>query len=178
MNCHESRPNARGKLVLSQQRLTECELYAWVDQEYKLKHRITRTLIFRQALRIDKKHLGGAGSRDHMSRMKDWFYHGFCTRYRLSNRKISGAGQKLPDGWQAEHEKIKARVKLRCVQHEHEYEDGVTRTVQGVMDENYCNSDHVPTWIEPVGNYSWGDKDSERRSIGTAGKEKDRFTTQ
>ena len=50
--------------------------------------------------------------------------------------------------------------------------------LKGVHDANYFNTDHVPIWYESVGNYSWGKKDSGRRTVKTGGKEKDRFTAQ
>jgi hypothetical protein len=40
------------------------------------------------------------------------------------------------------------------------------------------NTDHVPTWMEPVGNTTWGKKTSGRRPVATAGHEKTRFTVQ
>ena len=50
--------------------------------------------------------------------------------------------------------------------------------LNGVHDAFYFNTDHVPVWYESVGNYTWGKKDSGRRTVKTGGKEKDRFTTQ
>ena len=55
--------------------------------------------------------------------------------------------------------------------------DGSTRTA-GIMDRNWINTDHVPMPVEGVSNTTWGEKDSGRRDVKTAGKEKDRFTAQ
>ena len=43
--------------------------------------------------------------------------------------------------------------------------------------DDMWNFDHVPTWYETIGNYSWGPKDNGRRNIKTGGKEKSRYTT-
>ena len=49
---------------------------------------------------------------------------------------------------------------------------------KGVHDAYYFNTHHVPVWYESVGNYTWGKKDNGRRTVKTAGKEKNRFTAQ
>ena len=49
----------------------------------------------------------------------------------------------------------------------------------GVMDENMGNTDQVPVYIEYHNKGTWGIReDHTRRTGGTAGKEKDRFTAQ
>ena len=47
-----------------------------------------------------------------------------------------------------------------------------------IPDSRWCNTDHIPFTIECVGNYSWGERNSGRRQIQTAGYEKQRFTAQ
>ena len=177
MVSHTMQPFVRGAIPLSRLRKTECRLLAWIDSEYALKHRITRSKIFRQALFIDPLHCG-RHKKGFMGRMFEWFYKGFNKRYRITNRKISGAGQKLPDGWQKLHAELKERVKRHCVPHETTNTHGTTKQVLGVDDAHFCNTDHVPTYVEDVGSYSWGESDSERRQIATGGKEHNRFTTQ
>ena len=47
----------------------------------------------------------------------------------------------------------------------------------GVMDANMGNTDQVPVYIEDHSKGTWGMReDHTRRTVGTAGKEKDRFT--
>eukprot|EP00957_Ditylum_brightwellii_P075371 5727289-Ditylum_brightwellii.AAC.1 len=39
-------------------------------------------------------------------------------------------------------------------------------------DEHFANTDHVPTWIEPVGNSSWGFSEEQQQHVDTGGAEK------
>ena len=49
----------------------------------------------------------------------------------------------------------------------------------GVTDANMGNTDQVPVYIEDHGKGTWGMReDHTRRTVGTDGKEKDRFTAQ
>ena len=49
----------------------------------------------------------------------------------------------------------------------------------GVTDDKMGNTDQVPLYLEDHSKAVWGEKgNKERRIIGTAGKEKDRFTAQ
>ena len=49
----------------------------------------------------------------------------------------------------------------------------------GVTDANMGNTDQVPVYIEDHRKGTWGMReDRTRRMVGTAGKEKDSFTTQ
>ena len=49
----------------------------------------------------------------------------------------------------------------------------------GVMDENMGNTDQVPVYIEDHIKVTWGMREDHiRRTVGTAGKEKDSFTDQ
>ncbi len=72
---------------------------------------------------------------------------------------------------------VDLRVRIREQQDPQRQPDG-TVAVEGVKDKHCVNTDHVPFWIESVGNTSWGKKDSGRRTVKTAGKEKDCFTVQ
>ena len=49
----------------------------------------------------------------------------------------------------------------------------------GVTDANMGNTDQLPVYIEDHSKGTWGMReDRTRRMVGTAGKEKDRFTAQ
>ena len=49
----------------------------------------------------------------------------------------------------------------------------------GVTDANMGNTDQIPVYIEDHSKGSWGMReDHKRRTVGTDGKEKDRFTAQ
>ena len=49
----------------------------------------------------------------------------------------------------------------------------------GVTDKNTGNTDQVPIYIEDHSKGTWGMReDHTRRTVGTSGKEKDRFTAQ
>ena len=128
-----------------------------------------------KVLEIDPKFCGGVTSEGYLERLKTWFYYGLKVRFDLSNRKIAGAGQKLPNNW--EQALIDKRGKVRAKQQPVRRVDGSVR-IDGVKDDHFCNTDYVPVWYESVGNYSWGKKSSGRRHVRTGGKEKDRFTAQ
>ena len=102
-------------------------------------------------------------------------YYGFVKRFDLSNCKNSCADQKLPTNW--EKALVDMRGEVRARQKPEKKLDGST-CIAGVRDAYFCNTDHVPVWYEPVGNYSWGKKSGGRRHVRTDGKEKDRFTAQ
>jgi hypothetical protein len=55
-------------------------------------------------------------------------------------------------------------------------QNGETANVPGIDDDVFYNFDHVPVWQEPVASTSWGEKDSGRRNVKTAGKEKNKYT--
>ena len=61
---------------------------------------LTRYVIFHKVMEIDPSFMGGVDSDGYFVRMKDWFYYGFKGRKKLSIRKISSIGQKLPNDWE------------------------------------------------------------------------------
>ena len=85
-------------------------------------------------------------------------------------KKIAGAGQKLPDNW--EQALVDMRGEVRAKQQPVRRADGTVR-IDGVKDDYFCNTDHVPVWYESAENYSWGKKNSGRQHIRTSRKEKD-----
>jgi len=93
-------------------------------------------------------------------------------RNGLSNRKICGAGQKLPDNWETKLTDMHGRVHAQ--QNPEMRTDGTVR-IRGVKDAHFCNTNHVPVWFESVGNYSWGKKNGGRRHVRTGDKEKNRL---
>jgi len=165
----------RGRKPLHSQTKTEKTLMVWLEERWAKEQRVSRTMVFRKVLENDPKFCGGVKSDGYLDRMKTWFYYGLKIRFDLSNRKIAGAGQKLPDNW--EQALVDMRGKVRAKQQPVRRADGTVR-IDGVKDAYFCNTDHVPVWYESVGNYSWGKKNSGRRHVRTGGKEKDRFTAQ
>lgn len=163
-------PNARGRKQLDSDSDLEKELAQWIYKLEDEEKRITRTMIFRKALELNPDFHGGD-----IKKLKKWFYYGFKNRANLSVRKIASVGQKLPKDWEEKMVDMRGRIRHRqcpVVQ-----PDGRV-LITGVTDEYFFNTDHVPVWYESVGNYTWGRKDSGRRTAKTGGKEKDRFTTQ
>ena len=167
--------SARGRKPIDQLGRMEAVLMTWLEERWRLEQRVSRTMIFRQGLVIDPKLCDGIKKDGYLERLKKWFYYGFVRRNNLSIRKIAGAGQKLPNNW--EKELINMKGKVRAKQNPVMKPDGTIR-IAGVRDANFCNTDHVPIWYETVGNYTWGKKNSGRRSVKTGGKEKNRFTGQ
>ena len=165
----------RGRQVMSGMGSMEVKLEAWIVKCNTEEKRVTSTMIFRKVVELDPNFLGGVESDKFMIKLKKWFYYGFIKRANLSVRKLASVGQKLPVNWQEKMVDLRARIRER--QDPQRQPDG-TVAVEGVKDKHYVNTDHVPFWIESVGNTSWGKKDSGRRTVKTAGKEKDRFTVQ
>ena len=74
----------------------ETELMEVLAKLWRADKRVTRAIILRQALKINKRFLGGVGSPSHFAKLKQWFYFGLNERFKLSIRKIASTGQKLP----------------------------------------------------------------------------------
>jgi len=87
---------SRGRKASEQQKDLEMQLNELIEKWIKDERRITRTMIFRAALKIDPSFMGGVGSDDLMTKLKRWFYYGFVKRFNLSIHKITSVGQKLP----------------------------------------------------------------------------------
>ena len=174
---------ARGLHVLNEHYEIEKKLMAQLEELWANDKCVSRTVIFRLVLELDPDFQvsggeGGRGSAGHMDRLKTWFYYGFKSRYRLSNRKIASIGQKLPDRWQEKLRTQQSRVAAarfpQTVELGNDDDDDETETekvnVPGIDDADWYNFDHVPVWQEPVRTFSWGKKDSGRRNVRTAGR--------
>ena len=87
---------------------------------------------------------------------------------------MSSSGQKNAKRLGKKHKQI-----INCIariQRPHRSIDGTQ--FFGAKGEYICNTDHVPTYIEPVGNMTWALPTEKKTPVGTGGKDKDRFTTQ
>ena len=110
---------------------------------------------------------GGKKSKKCFQKMKTWFYCGFKKRCKISKRRISSTGQKLKS----------IIVRVAKTQTPQQRGDGSWRG--GVSDANMGNTDQVPIYMEDHSNSTWGRRENhERRTVSTAGKEKDRLTVQ
>eukprot|EP00956_Cyclotella_meneghiniana_P036000 scaffold120055_cov77-Cyclotella_meneghiniana.AAC.2 len=178
---------SRGLHVLNPHYEIEKKLIAQLEELWANNKCVSRTVIFWLVLELDPNFQvsggeGGRGSAGHMDRLKTWFYYGFKKRHRLSNRKIAsiGIGQKLPDRWQeklrTQQQRVAAAQFPQTVKLGNDDDDDETETVNvpGIDDTDWYNFDHVPVWQEPVRTYSWGKKDSGRRNVKTAGREKEK----
>ena len=107
--------------------------------------------------------------------LKSWFYGGFKKLAKLSKCRISSTGQKLPEKWEVMAERIIGSVAQKHMPQQRS--DGSFHP--GVTDANMGNTDQVPVYIEDHSEGTWGMReDHTRRTVGAAGKEKDRFTDQ
>ena len=153
----------------------EQTLLKWCDEQWAANKVLTRGIIFRRALLLLPNMCGGKHSKKCFRRMKKWFYMGFNKRCKLSKRRISSTGQKLPKDWETKVLSIIRRVTKS--QTPQQRGDGSWRG--GVPDAMMGNTDQVPVYMEDHSKCTWGRRDSqERRTVSTAGKEKDRFTVQ
>ena len=153
----------------------EKTLIKWCVKQWDKNKVITRGIIFRRALLLLPNFCGGSKAKTCFYRMKQWFYGGFKKRCNLSKRRISSTGQKLPKDWK---DKVKSIIRrVAGAQTPQQRADG--SYYGGVPDARMGNTDQVPVYMEDHSKSTWGRKDSqERRTVSTAGKEKDRFTVQ
>ena len=129
---------------------------------------VTRGIIFRRAIQLYPCHCGGRKNNRLFSSLKNWFYGGFKKRMKLSKRRVSSTGQKLPKDWRAKQSLAIRRVAGA--------QTPVPRPegsfASGVSDDKMGNTDQVPVYIEDHGNGQWGlREDHDRRCISTTGKD-------
>jgi hypothetical protein len=161
---------SRGRTITDATKKVEKELIAWCEDKWANNKKLSRGIIIRQALRIDKDFCGR-----NFYRLKSWFYYGFKGRMKLSRRVISSTGQKLPKDWEEKHAAIVRKV--AGAQMPSQRGDGSIS--HGVSDKRMGNTDQVPFWFESYGRYQWGRRENHhRRMVATAGMEKKRFTVQ
>ena len=144
---------ARGRKVTDPKKLVDHELYLWCSSKWDNNHHVTQAIMLRQAMQINPGFLGGIGSSRHFMRLLNWFYFGFKLRYKLSKRKISSEGQKLPNDWRERHDNI-----ICCVansQMPQQRPDGTFHP--GADDDHVINADQVPVWWENHSMNQWGD---------------------
>ena len=69
--------NARGRKSIELSTCTEKLLLVWLEEQWRLDQRVSRTMIFRKVLDIDPKFKGGVNSDGHLNRLKKvvllWF---------------------------------------------------------------------------------------------------------
>jgi hypothetical protein len=78
----------------------EKQLISWCDEQRESNKVITRGIIFRKSLELLPSFCGGKKSKKCFQKMKIWFYCGFKKRCKISKRRISSSGQKLPKDWE------------------------------------------------------------------------------
>ena len=74
--------NARGQRVLNQDHGVDKLLFEKLEEYWADDKRVSHTVIFRTVLGIDplfkvSRGVGGNGSKEHLQRLKQWFYFGF-----------------------------------------------------------------------------------------------------
>ena len=153
----------------------EKTLIIWCDKQWESNKVLTRGIIFRKALEMYPNFCGGKKNRKCFRKLKKWFYYGFKKRCKLSKRRISSTCQKLPKNWEDKVASIVRRVSK--AQMPQQRVDGTYHG--GVSDAMMGNTDQVPVYMEDHSKSTWGRReDHQRRTVSTAGKEKDRFTVQ
>ena len=161
---------ARGRKVVQKRKVLEKKLLKWCTKQWDNGKKVTRGIMFRRAMLIDPSFCGG-----NFIQLKKWFYGGFKKRSGMSKRVVSSCGQKLPKDWEEKQVSIVNRVSHS--QMPTQRQDG--SFLPGVKDQHMGNTDQVPFYVEMHSNHQWGFKSHRgRRMVGTAGKEKDRFTVQ
>eukprot|EP00957_Ditylum_brightwellii_P017448 1313735-Ditylum_brightwellii.AAC.2 len=85
--------------------------------------------------------------------MKMCLYKRFIKRFSLSYVRISGASRKLPNDCEEKAAQIIAHVGHDQTPHT----DNQGIFIPPIQDEDYCNTDHIPCYIDMTGNYTWGE---------------------
>ena len=87
--------------------------------------------------------------------------------------RLAGASRKFPKDWEKKWHDITDTVR------DTQLEKWVNQIlIPGITDKRWVNTDHVPFNMKCIGDYTWGEKNSGRRQVGTAGYEKQHFTAQ
>ena len=147
----------------------ESKLIEWCRRQWDKKRVVTRGIIFRRALMMYPDHCKADSGQSQFKKLCKWFYGGFKKRCKLSKRRISSTGQKLPQNWQELVVSIVNRV--AGAQMPTQRMDG--SFCPGVTDDKMGNTDQVPVYIEDHSKATWGEReDRGRRMVGMAGKEK------
>ena len=147
----------------------------WCKDQRNKNKVVTRGIIFHKALCIYSKHSGGNSNNKIFTDLKSWFYGGFKKRAKLSKCRISSTGQKLPEKLEVMVERIIDRVAQKQMPQQR---PGGSFHL-GVTDANMGNTHQVLVYIEDHSKDTWGMReDHTRRTVVTAGKENDRFTSQ
>ena len=161
--------------VLNDNKILEGELIKCILKWRNEKKCVTRTIIFQQALIINKYLLGGVGSPYCLKRTKNWYCYGLNKRLKLSIHQVNGVGGELPKDWEKRVKHMVQHVaKSKLPQKKQDRNDWFPFAT----DDKVANTDHVPTWMEAVGNVYWGFQGDDQRCVVTGGKEKNPFTTQ
>ena len=71
------KPKARGPKPIEMNDKVEMEVYGYIEDSWEKERRITRATIFRKAIDMDPKFLGGVRLAGNMTPLKKWFYHCF-----------------------------------------------------------------------------------------------------
>ena len=122
----------------------EQELKEWCKNQWNCRKVVTRGIMFRKSLELYPGHCGGRADPKCFARLKKWFYGGFKKRCRLSKRRVSSTGQKLPKDWRAKKASIMNRV--AGAQMPTQRANGSFRP--GVEDDKMGNTDQMPLYIE------------------------------
>ena len=75
----------------------EDEFIEYIRKLGKKSKGVTSWIIWRKVLKIKPDFFNYGKEHE---RIKNWFYHGFKKRKKLSWTKIAGASRKLPKGWE------------------------------------------------------------------------------
>ena len=97
----------------------------------------------------------GITSRYYMGNIINWFYYGLKCCFQLSLKRVSVALMKLTRGWEQKNREIIhwfSKVLTPVLG------DGFMIPVFHYYD--YCNSGHIPYYMDLVGKYTWVRKNS------------------
>ena len=72
----------------------------WCKTNWDRNKIFTRGVVFRQAFWLFPSHCGGTKNPKIFTALKQWFCGGFKKRLKLSKRRVSSTGQKIPKGFE------------------------------------------------------------------------------
>eukprot|EP00734_Pompholyxophrys_sp_LG126_P000144 Pompholyxophrys_sp_v1_NODE_20_length_4050_cov_7.809011.p1 type:complete len:364 gc:universal NODE_20_length_4050_cov_7.809011:2298-3389(+) len=138
----------------------------WICDQRAAKKAISRSLVYREAIKKNPKLCGGVESPRFWQRLATW-YSNFSRRKKFSMRALTSVGQKLGVGWEEKWRNyVKRQMELRKLE-----------GTDILIPPEYCgNTDQTPIPFELVPPKTLEKKGAKSVSVHTGGKEKERIT--
>ena len=158
----------------------ELHCFHFVMEQFKFKRRVSRKILVRKALEVNPTFYGGRipGKEDLFNHLTEKWYGRFIYRKGLRIRRVTSAGQKLPQGWEEickQHsEDLLALRKNPEILAVHEQLSGIKVDILPL--KYVFNADETPIPLEDPGSTTLAPVGAKHIPVATGGKEKQRIT--